>query len=316
MTYTVANISALTDIPPLVHAFAGTNGFTVTGSTSAPIVSLSGKIAFQLSTTMGTYDHDLKWTGQSVATSTARIRSPKLNGTISAPVTSIPSKVHLFSDGTFIHIVVEYGFNSYRHLYYGHMDILGGYTGGEVIAGSSFNNSSAYLSYPIDYRHVANQYLFTSNQSGLALADCGGVNVNHADNPTPWRRFRGPSSGVASDGFTGVEALGGFKDDVNDGYLARGFATYAGVNLLVPINLYTPLGSGSSVDHIPIGRPAGIRMVNMTGIEPGEQLTIGSENWRCFPAFRKSDAQSVAGTPSGWGVSETSYVVGYALLED
>ena len=319
MAYSQHNITAITEIPALVRTFASANGFTVAGTTSLPVISVSGGIAFQLAATISGNDHDLTWTADSspVPTSSARIRSPKLSGTAAAPNVAVPSKLHIFggqSPRPYIALVIQYSPNLFRHLYYGYLETLGGFTGGEVIAGTSFYNSAVPTAYPISYRDPQCQYLFGASQTGLQLADCGGARVVHTDNATPWRRFRAPTS-TPQNSWTGGEIVGGFKDDVNDGYLARGLSSYAGVNLLTPINLYATQGSGAAATFVPLGNPAGVRMVNMTGLEPGTSMTIASRTWRVFPAFTKSNAETVNIVSGGWGAGETSGMVGYAYPE-
>lgn len=305
MAYSSHSVTAITDIPALVFTFAAANGFTVAGST------VDG---FTLTAAIASYDHTLTWSKGGAPN--ARIRSPKLGGTASVPTVSIPSTLHLFgATGDYLAIVIEYGPNLFRHLYLGYTEALGNYTGGAVVSGTAFFNSSSAVSYPIGYRDSRHQYLFSANQSGIAAGECGGVNVVHADNPVAWRQFKGPTSSTPSTAWAGTEVLGGFRDDVNDGYIARALSSYAGVNLLVPINLYATKGTGASAQFVPLGRPAGVRAVNMDGVEPGQEILIGSTTWKVFPAFTKSESDTVGVITGGWGAGETSGMVGYAFLK-
>lgn len=258
------------------------------------------------------------------------IRSPRLapmpSGGVYTP--STPTKLHMlggFDGAPWLVAIIEYGFNSYRHLYVGYMEKIGDYTGGEVVCGCDFlpyyvsSSQSATRSpyhYSYDYMH---KYLF-SWYNNMPSDWAGGVRINHPDNPNAYRTFR--SGNVSYVGWgntpypvTGV--IGGFRDGVNDGYLARANVSYAGSVILVPINLYVG-AEGNWL--IPIGRPAGVRMVNMRNIEPGASITIANDTWRCFPMFRKTDYSN--GPPlvisNNWRViaEESSYVIGYAYLEN
>lgn len=316
MAYSQVSVSAITDIPAAVATFAAANGWTVSGQN----YKYGSGVEFTLSATISGYDHELKWTATSDVrvTSAAKIRSPKLNGTASVPSVSIPSSVHLFTSSTpapFLAIVVEYGFNSYRHLYLGYLQKHGSFTGGEVLGATHFPASSSAPRYPITYRDDDVQYLFGARSRAFDNANQGGVLVDHASNATKWRRFYGPTGINTITNFAGTEAVGGFKDDINDGYIARGRSTYAGINLLTPINLYAAQGSGGSVAFIPVGAPAGIRAVNMTDIDPKSSITITTDDWMCFPAISKA-ADSVAKSTSGWGAGETSAMVGYAYRKN
>lgn len=322
--YSAYDIVAITDIPPLVNTFAAAAGWTVSGTPSDPILThptMSGPISFQLAAAISGYDHTLAWSAVAApqVTSQAVVLSPKLNGTGAAPVVSLPTRVHLFGALTpapFLAIVIEYGFNLYRHLYFGYLQPFGNFTGGEVIAGAGFNSSNSQFAYPKSFLDVGTQYLFGARQTHWAANNSGGMNIVHADNPTPWRTFQVPAGLNGPITLSATAALGGFRDDANDGYLARGKSSYAGTNPLVPMTLYTVRQGGNPPVFAPVGIPAGIRMVHMQDIDPGAAIVIGAVTWKCFAAFRKNPNIAVAQGGSGWGADETSSWVGYAYPEN
>ena len=311
MAWQQNTITSLGDIPPLVRIFATTVGFTVGGTTSAPTLkhpSYSGGATFQLSrVNVSPYD-ELFWTqtDTSAITGTARLRSP-----VTDAGTAPPTKVVMYAGLTpapYFVIVVEYGYNRYRHLYMGNLVPTASFTGGEVISGANFFQSNSGYDFPLGYRDTRHQYLFSAHQSYWANADCGGARIVHGSNPHPWRRFRAASLSLNGfNSFDGNEIIGGFTDDVNDGYVARGRSSFAGTGVLTPINLYAVNGS----QFAPIGYPAGVRMVNMTDFDPDTTITIGSDSWQVFPAFKKSTSLSV-GRGATWGADETSGMIGYA----
>lgn len=320
MAYQESVIAAITDIPALVYAFVGAHGWTVAGTSGSPILTRSGGgLSFQLTASIAGNDHilALAQSGGAVATSNARIVSPKLNGT-ATPSVSLPSKLHLFADSTpqpFLAIVVEYGFNSYRHLYLGNLVKASAFTGGEVISGCQPLNSNSSGSFPLSYGIA--QYLFSAFKSpAVVAANSGGANVNHVSNLTQWRKFYADPGYPWFGNFDGSEAIGGFNDDVNDGYIARGRNSFAGVQLLTPINLYAAMPITGDTLFSPLGYPAGVRAVNMQDLEPAGEFVIGSQTWKVFPAFAKDTATTVAKSTSGWGLSESSYFVGYAYPKD
>ncbi len=321
------NITALSDIPGYVQTFAEDVGFTVGGSSSAPTVQRpddGSAITFEFSLTTasdaaGTFDV-LQWKGTgSDNTKIAWTLSPRhmVGGTFTRLA---PSKLIMFGALTpqpYLAIVVAYGFNLYRHLYLGHMEILGDYTGGEIIAGSGFRDRSiSALSYrdPLAPTHA---YLFSSYQPLIDSAHCGGVHINHADNTTyPFRVFSRPNTvSISTPIIPESAALGGFVDNINDGYLARAKSRFNSANILVPINLYAAR-PGPVLS--PIGRVPGIRMVRMDDIDPEETISIGSAHWECIPAFEKNSSQTVPGNATfPYGITdETSWMVGYAYRTD
>lgn len=324
MSYSAFDITAMADIPPLVETFAATAGWTVSGTSANPILthpSLVGAIPFQLGSSIVGFDHTLSWSAVSApsVTSAALVRSPKMNGTVSVPVVSLPSRVHLFGDMTpepFLAIVIEYGFNLYRHLYFGYLQKFGAFDGGEVISGADFGASAGNV-YPKNYRVNETQYLFNARQNRWLAGESGGVRVVHADNAvTPWRVFRGPVDNNAHINMTTTTVLGGFKDDANDGYLARGKSSFAGSNILVPMTLYNVKQGGNPPVYAPIGIPAGVRMVHIEDIDPGSSIVVGAVSWKCFAAFRKNAADFAIRVGTGWESDESSYWVGYAYPEN
>lgn len=319
--YQQSSITAITDIPALVYAFAAGAGWTVTGTSSAPILTRpGGGLSFQLTASISGFDHMLSWaqSGGSEATSNARIYSPKVNGAFSTPNVSIPNKVHLFADTVpeaFLGIVIEYSFNSFRHLYLGNLVKASAFNGGEVISGATAKSGRDF--FPYYFREA--QFLFAAANGGslIGSANSGGVYVNDAANPTKWRQFSRRADFSFPYSVDGSEALGGFTDDINDGYLARGRAAFAGVQPMVPMNLYAGVPVTGDSTFSPLGYPAGIRMVNMLDLEEAGEFTIGSQTWKYFPVFTKSAATSISqSSGGGWGAGETSYYVGYAYPKD
>lgn len=320
--YSSFDITAITDIPTLVNTFAASAGWTVTGSSGSPILThptLGGAIPFQLTAAISSFDHTLAWSSSDGSvTSQAVVLSPKLNGVFATPVVSLPTKVHLFGNVTpepFMAIVIEYGFNFYRHLYFGYLQKFGNFTGGEVVSGAGFGSSAANV-YPKSYLAGDAQYLFSARQNQWAANKSGGVNIVHADNAThPWRIFQAPLGANSPLNIPTTAAIGGYKDDANDGYLARGKSSFAGTNILVPMTLYSVRQGGNPPVFAPIGVPAGVRLVHMQDIDPGSSIAIGAVSWRCFAAFRKNNSETVTRVGTGWGADETSSWVGYAYPE-
>jgi len=304
-------ITALTDIPPLVASFAATAGWTVTGTASAPILthpSLGGAVPMTLTTAIAAGLEELTFGDGSGHIASAR--SPQRGLSSTATVVQ-PTQVYLFGGmlpQPYINITIEYGYNLFRHLYFGYPEKVGNYTGGEIITGSKYGD---FDNYAISYVYEICAYPFSARNETFGSGN-GYMNINHGDNPTQWRAFR--RTGDADQDIVATAVVGGFGDSYNDAMLARALSPYAGANILTPINLFAPMTGGG---FVPIGRPAGALLVHMRDIEPASQINDGIKTWRCFPAFRKSGSTSVARTgPNQWPLDETSYYVGYAYLED
>ena len=152
------------------------------------------------------------------------------------------------------------------------------------------------------------------HQRHQAPRQSGGVHAVHANNANSWRRSFAAAHDLIE--FLDTEVYGGFKDDINDGFVAFGISPFAGSSILTPINLYAPRNPGVGVGFAPMGRPAGVRMVNMRDLNPGSQIVVGAVNWRVFPAFSKNASVNPGNPTAGnYPTFESSHYVGYAYPE-
>lgn len=331
MAYSEHLISFMTDIPPLVHAFASSLGFDVSGTTAEPIIrhpnfegAGPGGTAFKCYSLTSGNSRDVIWESQSTIggiVPRARIRAPIL-ATSTAPTTPViqhPTKVFLIGMLTpepYLAIVTEHGYNLHRHLYMGFMEKIGNYSGGEVI--SSQNGCTTTVSSNLNLMdRTRKNHLFSSRHSLWGDAEAGGVRVVSGENAVTWRRFRNPRSFVNALhlAYAGDEVMGGFGDSINDAILAKSLSSYSGANILVPVNLYCTQLVTSDVRYRPIGRPAGVRMINMQNLEPQTVMNVGSEVWRVFAATSKrtSGTEPQAGTSGFTHLAyESSHFLGYA----
>jgi hypothetical protein len=294
MAYQVTNITALTQIPAIVATFAAARGWTVAGS-----VYTHESIPGALPMTLSASTTEVSWSGS--GTPRAIFTSPNL-----FPANPTPQKLHLFGTQDYLAIVVEFSLNTYRHLYFGYLDKIGTFTGGECLGATSPQSSTSSRQV---FSETVHQFLFNGIQTRRVAADSGGVRIVHPNNAIPWRFFR--SSSLAD------YAVGGFSDGLNDQEVASGFAPQLGKVVLSPINLYCPKLPGSDT-LAPVGAPQGVRHVNMRDIVPGAQVLVGGTNYRVFPAFSKR-VELIPGTPTptpNFPTFETSYYLGYAYREN
>ncbi len=300
MAYQQTLVTSILDIPAVVAAFAAANGWTVNNSVpNQPVFSHPsepGALSMRLRATISgvnNQNHRLIWESASgVATSSATTLSPKLAGSANNPVVPAPTSVDMFTGlnpRPYLAVVISYGVNLYRHHYFGFMNNIGGYTGGEVISGSagSSNFSSLNLNYLDD---DAFKHLFKARHSlnVLAKSEAGGVRLVHPNNPVPWRVFFSTTNTSAPfSNFLGDEIIGGQGDGYNDNYSARGHNTFAGTAILTPLNLLISRAITSDVRFRPVGNPCGVALVNMRDLQPGQEITMGLETWRVYPMISK-----------------------------
>lgn len=222
-----------------------------------------------------------------------------------------PTRLHIFggvSGEPYIGVAIEFTPGLYRHLYFGYMEKLGSYGGGEIVSGSYWSKNSAPSR---SYNHTSHKYPFRGVVSTVPYDDVQGVLravhgelggeaylINHA------ATSRGIGSVPTVD-----RTLGGFGDNIIETSLAVGTNPLVGSRLLVPINMFRVLPSSR---YQPLGRPAGVRMINIADIDPAAPISVGGKTWRCFPVFKKGDSGNVGGDYS----DESSYIIGIAYLED
>lgn len=342
MTYSVSSIGAVTEIPAVVKAFADSLGFTTTGSGTSvtvkhPTYTPAKTFTVQsiVSGSAATLRHQISVNTDAAGSTAAICESPKLNPTqvnsAAAVVVSTPTKLHLFgklaggasdSGETFIAGVIEYGYNLYRHFYLGYIEKITAFDNGELTTGSAFwpvgkNSNSAIYCDSDDSR-----YPFSANNAVAGDAGNGGAYIVNAGNAVPWRLF---SSGTWTAGHTldqhfassgGNVILGGYKDNMNSGYMYAGKSAYSGAQLLAPVNLYIGKRVSSTQYFQAVGRASGVRLVHMEDLDPGAEVTVGSQVWRVFPVFSKSNTLSYATTIStvahAFPAGNSSYLVGMA----
>lgn len=330
MAYQEYTISTVADIPGIVATFAAGMGWNVQ---AGPILrhpnfngAGPGGLAFALTASINPPNHELKWTCTTDASRGAGIRSP-IFATLAQPdadLPQLPTKLYLIGMLTpepYIAIVVEYGYNLYRHLYLGYMEKQGDYTGGAVCG--AVNGPPSKIGSDLGWLDVGNtQTLFRGHVDPSYPLDnsyVGGVEVISPENASTWRRFadriplgsQGQTEGIAS----GVEAYGGFGDGFNEPYVAKGKNRIAGANVLVPINLYISRLITGNWRAKGIGRPAGVRMLNIQDIDPQASFDVGGETFYSFAA-RAKNALAQDARPGNAGfrrrLYETSYFLGYA----
>lgn len=349
MAYETHAITAITDVPALIGTFAQSIGFETDLSTpSQPVIrnpqggdsnsgsnsgfAASDAIPWKVTASVAGSTHTLRVDPSATTndsnsqvfaeiTSGASFTSPIVGPT--TPAVVLPTELHLFgslSPEPYIAAVVKYvtlaGSRVYRHLYIGNMEKLGDYEGGEVISTTDGPGNSTGTR---NYNSPDMKYLFESRCTRKANADQGGVHVQHADNPYPWLIFKGATGTSPLGNLSAGTVLGGYGDSINDGLLARGRSPFAGQQMLTPINLYhVEIIPGDVVLH-PLGRPAGVRLINVQDLQPEAEIVVGGKLWRVFPSHsRRSEVTMPESTNVGSNPPEfeTSLWVGYAYAVD
>lgn len=350
MAYQEYAIASLDDIPATVAAFATDLGWNVTYAGGKPVLKhpdylgdgLPGGPGFQLGVerpssngqngapnNIGYADKfvDLVWrftTGET--TDGAVMRSPLFGNLENRPAPKVltPTKLFLIgmmSPAPYIAIVVQFGYNLYRHLYMGFMEKEGVYENGAVISAHNgdMNNTNRDRYW---LWHGYQQFLFSGFNTWGAVGQNGGVYVDSPTLTQKWRRFR--SNGMTSNPanfyqqLNGSEVFGGMRDGQAHAMVTKGKNSFAGAQVLVPMNLFVTRMLADEYRLKPIGRPPGVRMVNIAELEPEAQVEVGGEQWYSFAANSKQNDNynrrfyQSNDVRSDFVMQETSYNLGYA----
>lgn len=232
-----------------------------------------------------------------------------------------PVKVTIFggtSPGPWLHCVVHYEFNRYRHIYIGSIKFLGALTGGECFNCSNTAPGSPNWDMNWNYLSSGQGYMglpfaaITGYRGVNTPGNGGGARIIHANNPKTWREFSDPGFG-APPRMTNNVVYAGCGDIVNDGFFWRANASFAGAQVLVPFNVYASADTGHM---IPVGTINGPRYVDMTNLQPEQTIAVAGANWRAFPQVRKTPDTCPSLTVHTGVWTESSGPFGIAFTEN
>jgi hypothetical protein len=285
MAYQTGTASGITDLLDKLNTFATANGWTLRRREAATLSISKGAVyqnlqesgsAINLHASRG-FDAGLAWNNQ--PDYAAVIQScTNLSGSFSA--------YHFFADQDYLHVVIEVDPGLYRHIAFGDIEKSSGYTGGQYscatrIDGGIWHTSlfSSGLHYGAGYYNLhpavggpSSFYVDVDSVAKHQLLTSGGL-------PGGFVRM------ITSEMFYSASML--YADWPN--CMPN---TLNGMTGHIPVQIFVQRTGGL---YSPLGYVRDLRIVNMVNIRPGEQRTIGADEWLYFPVLAK-------GGPSGnWG---------------
>ncbi|MEE8551595.1 MAG: hypothetical protein V3T08_10120 [Gemmatimonadota bacterium] len=211
-------------------------------------------------------------------------------------------------DGRYAHVVVEGTAGVFFHLYFGTIAKAGTFTGGQYMTALHVTDAGLFT-WPFEFNEpglrakswIRCDEFFTS----ISVTTDGGV--------SRWHEAPGMAhNNVSSSNYAANWYQGGLQN-----FNQR---SPFGPNLCIVWNAISP--SATSTAHKIIGHTPDLRLVSMDGREPGEIVIIGGDNWRIFPAHRKTtDGTSTTSSAyintfvGGPAPNNDSNLAGFALLE-
>lgn len=211
-----------------------------------------------------------------------RVRSNRLTGPMQA--------YHFFAgqgrNGAYAHVAIEAEPGTFRHFGMGTLDKMGAYDNGQYIHATTWVMSTNDVNNPDSVFHNVpfDDMGFGTYQLGyggtVVRCDLAGVSPRYVE-------------GCSVD-YMGPRARCGWRGAVNQaqsgtvrGPYRAGSSVYTGRAPLIPLILAVDRGNSLWSD---IGQPADVRLVRIDNMEPGQELTLGTDTWVVFPVCRKNGA--------------------------
>lgn len=217
-------------------------------------------------------------------------------GDIVGPYTAYHFFEGVGASGPYAYAAVEISAGEFRHFGVGVLDKAGTYTGGEFSFGTvwSADPAAGVISDPTSAQHMIPFDSSSSANATTLVATCtsvrcvesggGGEVVGYAGAPTGrmlrcggWL-FNETSQGAFSRGSLGYE------------FYRAGPTTVIGLAPLIRVQCFAERSSGLCSF---IGEPPNFRHIRMDFLNPGDEITLGTEVWKVFPYVRKGTTPNI-----------------------
>lgn len=326
MAYQTGSASDQTDLMSKLNTFAAANGFTTdyyNGTTkflalSRPALNIYVSFAWDNIDTIAMYQalgfsatyQEQPWnqandSGNGSDTIPSQIdRGRQISKTGAGPFTAYHFFAH--TDPYAIYVVLEFSPGLYRHFGFGHLKKTGTWTGGAWCAGHLWNwagstQFSSYsnpisgghtvlmdelldtgLSYHTTYNTDAGGTLHCEGLPGQAAASKWGHSVRNSSSDVEVGNDRASNPRIRIGGGcragVALSQFGYFLPDLANGFIP-----------IIPMEVFYNRGVSSVDGWYYLGQLANVGHIHMHGIDPGQTLTIGADNWMVFPMVRKSN---------------------------
>lgn len=238
---------------------------------------------------------------------------------IGAAITEVPivgsNNYYIFQNGDATVVVAEISSGRFMYLSFGCLTKSCVYTGGQFYS-SSMN--SYFTSYYFRYLSSTERYQLRTQFLANVMAthyQAAGVYLN-IDSDADWRHC-GREDCTGSDTsehsfdihFGGQAPYAALDENYcinfNNFIYDRNPNHFNGVSVLAPVYTFCRR-SNSRWSYL--GYPEGIRAVNMNNYNTADEIIIGSDTWKIFPAYGKTDEDAT--------VTNLNASVGFAFLKE
>lgn len=189
---------------------------------------------------------------------------------------------HLFVTTQYIHCAIEIVPGEFAHFHLGLLNKTGGYTGGEYVTGTSWFYALVNDNY--NYDALSNRHNAPFDGMGYYADGQGALRLDTDGYAAEWGKFTYNNSGAPSIAW-GPARLGNNQD--RSPYTFYWLSTPNTVNAVSPLAPVLVAFLLRNTKTFLAGAPADLRIVNMRNLTPGETITIGADEWLCFPIKKR-----------------------------
>lgn len=315
MAYITGSAASFADLKTAIENACTANGWTL----SSGILSKNGCFFQLVADTLDGYAQ-LKIFGGTSQTGTTLNGQPPSNygakicsnngNVISFPINY---EIHLFTNPDEVYCIINYNSDFYQQLSFGKSDVPG--IGGTGAWFTGAKRSDQTLTDGTNYGFKVFMSASWPENVGTAPYDSYGCGL-FFDNPTqgglyfPSFVHTGLDATPWRSGQSGSAALTGYRGGSSQvGSLLQQLPNlYNNANVLLPIK---PVALRSSGGVTIIANPKNARYLRIDNVVPGEIITFGAEQWKCYPFYRKD---STVRNGVGWSTGAThSGTFGYAI---
>ena len=315
MAYITGSAASFADLKMAIENACTANGWTL----SSGILSKNGCLFQLVAETSDGYAQLQLFGGTSQTGTTLKGKPPSDYGakicSNNGNVISFPInyEIHLFTNPDEVYCIINYNSDFYQQLSFGKSDVPGiGGTGAwfsgakrsdQTLTDAAYGNK-VFMS--IEWPDTVTMYPYNGYGCGLFFdgsSSQGGIFfcsfVHTGLDATPWRS--GNSGGAALTGYrsAGMQVSNLLQQLPN---------LYNSANVLLPIK---PVALRSSGGVTIIANPKNARYLRIDNVVPGEIITFGAEQWKCYPFYRKDSTVRNGVT---WDTGAThSGTFGYAI---
>lgn len=320
-TYSANGGSTHTSTTSMISSVSGSDAYRNQSETSRVanrVVLTKNGVSYQLfavnkklykNGVSGTYSCLEAWVcdGYSAGTA-ANLQTNNRKFVMVGPMATSLYAYHLFSNGDFVHVVIEETPARFRHLSFGFINKYGSFTGGQYLSAgcpiesstttpNAFNTSNHMIAFGSNSQAVSRASLASYGYPGTYVrADIDGWTVGWrmltiSSWDTPNLDVCGCSTYSNTTNNRAGYIASGTQDSVNalahdlayhcspQSYngLAPMLPCYVGVNRTPYVGTWTLLGEFPDV-----------RFLNISNLNPGDELILGTDVWKIFPLWNKA----------------------------